>query len=126
MGNRTAHHHHRAHTPGEFWVEAEGESEIGEWANGEQVNLSGHLAGEAQDLRNRIFSNGSALWRWLVGIAETIFAMHPLGGRERLRHWSTRPVGNRHLVEAAEFKEATSVDGGKVRRDVAVHAPNGE
>ena len=51
--------------------------------------------------------------------------MHPLGGSERLCHWSARAVGNRHVVEAAELEEATSVDGGKVSGDVAVHAANG-
>ena len=80
VGDRAAHHHHRAHTPRELWVEAEGESEVSQWANGEQVDLSRHLAGEAQDLRDRIFSNGSALRRRLVGVAEAVFAMHPLGG----------------------------------------------
>jgi hypothetical protein len=126
MGDRAAHHHNGAHTPGKLWIEAEGESEIGEWANSEQVNLSGHLAGESQDLRDRIFSNGSALRRGLVRIAETILAMHPLGGCQRLRHGSTRAVGYGNIVKTAEFKEATGIDRGKVRRDVAVHATNGE
>jgi hypothetical protein len=126
MGDRATHDDNRAHAPGKIWVEAEGESEIGEWANGEQVNLSGHLAGESQDLRDRIFSNGSALRRGLVRIAETILAMHPLGGCQRLRHGSARAVGYGNIVKTAEFKEATGIDRGKVRRDVAVHATNGE
>ena len=53
-------------------------------------------------------------------------ALRLLEGRERLRHWSTRPVGNRHVVKTTEFKEATSVDGGKVGGNVAMHATNGE
>ena len=126
MGNRTTHHHNRAHAPSKLWIKAECEPEIGEWANGEQVDLSGHLAGEAQDLRNRILGARSALWFGLVGIAETIFAVYPLGGSERLSHWSACAVGDRNVVEAAELKEATSVDGGEVSGDVAVHATNGD
>jgi hypothetical protein len=30
------------------------------------------------------------------------------------------------MVKATEFEEATGIDRGKVRRDVAVHATNGE
>jgi hypothetical protein len=52
--------------------------------------------------------------------------MHPLGGSEWLCHWSARAVGDRYVVKAAELKEATSVNGGKVSGDVAVHAANGE
>jgi hypothetical protein len=126
MGDRATHDDNRAHAPGKIWVEAEGESEIGERANGEQVDLSGHLAGEAQDLRNRIFSNRSALRCGLVRITETILAMHPLGGCQRLRHGSARAVGDGHIVKATEFEKPTGVDCGKVRRDVAMHAANSE
>ena len=77
-------------------------------------------------MRNRILGARSALRFGLVGVAEAVFAMHPLGGSERLRHGSARTVGDRHIVEAAELEEATSVDGGKVSGDVAVHAANGD
>ena len=126
MGNRTTHHHNRAHAPSKLRIKAECEPKIGQRANGEQINLAGHLAGEAQDLRNRILGARSALRFGLVGIAETIFAVYPLGGSERLSHWSACAVGDRNVVEAAELKEATSVDGGEVSRDVAVHTANGD
>jgi hypothetical protein len=114
MGDCATHHDNRAHTPSKFWVKAEGEAEVGEWANGEQVNLSRHLAGKAQDLRDRILSDWSALWCGLVGITETIFAMHPLGGGERLRHRSACTNGDWHVVKAAELKEAAGVGGGEI------------
>jgi hypothetical protein len=126
VGNRATHDDNGAHAPGKLWVKAECEPEIGRRANGEQINLAGHLAGEAQDLRDRIFSNGSALRFGLVRIAETIFAVYPLGGGERLRHRSACADGNWHVVETAELKEATGVGGGKIRGDVAVHTTNGE
>jgi hypothetical protein len=126
VGDGTTHHNNRAHAPCKLWVKAEGEPEVGEWANGEQINLAGHLAREAQDLRDRILSDWSALWCGLVRIAETIFAMHPLGGGERLRHRSACTNGDWHVVETAELKEATGVGGGKVRGDVAVHTADSE
>jgi hypothetical protein len=113
VGDCATHDDNGAHAPGKLWVEAEGEPEIGQRANGEQIDLSGHLAGEAQDLRDRIFGNGSALWCGLVGIAETIFTMHPLGGGQRLRHRSACADGDWHVVKAAELKEAAGVGGGE-------------
>ena len=52
--------------------------------------------------------------------------MHPLSGGQRLSHWSSCAVGNGHIVKATEFKKPTSVNRGKIRRDVAVHTANGE
>jgi hypothetical protein len=114
VGDGTTHHHNRAHAPSKLWVKAEGEPEIGQRANGEQIDLSGHLAGEAQDLRDRILSDWSALRCGLVGIAETIFTMHPLGGGQRLRHRSVCADGDWHVVKAAELKEAAGVGGGEI------------
>ena len=104
MGNSAAHHHHRAHTPREFRVDTESEAKVGEWTNGEQVNLSRQFTGEAQDLRDRVFRARTALRRWLVGVAETVFAMHPLSGGKWLCHWSARTDGDRHVVKSAELK----------------------
>jgi hypothetical protein len=35
VGDCATHHHNGAHAPSELWLKAEGEAEVGEWANGE-------------------------------------------------------------------------------------------